>query len=139
MLAFTTKLIKECPLKAFAKAVKLPSTSSPIKDLKGKSSERLKLKTPQLCNILLKRSLIKDFKGKSLEPKAKDTSIVQSPPKKKSKEIKKDKDFTSIATKKNFKQKKNQDKKPIPNYYSLVEKPDLSKEEEDMLEFVPTT
>ena len=104
-------IIKECPLKASAKAAIEPGSSSPIKDVAGKSAE----------------------------PKTYDTSILQPAPKKKSKENKKDKDFTSTPNKKSFKPKKIQGKMLKANFYSLLEKPDLLEEEEDRVKWFPAT
>ena len=90
-------IIKEFPLKVFAKEATEPGWSSPIKVVKGKSAE----------------------------PKTYDTLDVQPPPKKKSKENKKDKDCIATPNKNTFKPKKIQGKMLKANFYLLLEKLNL--------------
>ncbi|MCO5573114.1 hypothetical protein L7F22_026879 [Adiantum nelumboides] len=60
-------------------------------------------------------------------------------PKKKVGEDKKAKEFTPTSKKKAFKQKKSHGDKVKANFYSLLEKPALSEDDEDILEFIPET
>ena len=104
-------IIKDCPLKSSTKTATETARSSPIKDAKRTSSEHI----------------------------GKNTSTVHPPPKHNAVENKMGKESTSTSKMKIFQAKKSEGKMLNANFYSLLDKTDLSKEDEDRLDYIPAT